>query len=206
VEPRYLQVSRRTMLTGLTGLVVAMGTTACGDGDEQAFGTPSGDASSESDGGGAGSRAAGDPVPASASMVVDFAFEAGDSRGPTRNPYIAVWIETPDERMVRTLSLWHLQQNERWLGELKRWFSVAEGDGSVSSATRVPGQYSVQWDCTDAQGAKVAAGEYFVCIEASREHGPYELIREPMQLAGAPAKKAFSPMGELTSASAAYSV
>jgi hypothetical protein len=204
---RYAEVSRRSVLAALA-LGAGGALVACSDGDEAALGgTQAADGA-----GGAGSSGDAAPaegaVPAGAALEIRFAFAVGDQgRGPARNPYIAVWIETPAEEVITTILVWHLQQNERWLGELKRWYSVAGGgDASVSSATRVPGEYAVQWDCADSSGSRVAAGEYYVCIEASREHGPYELIREPITLGTSPAEKAFPPSGELTTASVVYTL
>ncbi len=211
---RYLAISRRAALSALAlGAYGALA--ACSDGDEEALAAGPASAGDAAPGAGSGAAAgadafrpeAGDAVPDSAAMTIRFTFAAGDGgRGPARNPYIAVWIETPAEELVTTVALWHLQQNERWLGELKRWYAFGDQKGeSVSGATRVPGQYTLQWDCA-VDGAKVGAGEYYVCIEAAREHGPYELIREPMTLGAAPAEATFPPDGELTAASAAYTV
>lgn len=215
VEPRaaatsrYLAVSRRAVLAALA-LGAGGALAGCSNGDEQALGTGTG---TEPAGAGAAAAdpqrpAASGALPDGASMAIRFTFAVGaEGRGPVRNPYIAVWIETPSEEMVSTIAVWHLQQNERWLGELRRWYAMAGGQGaSVSAATRVPGEYTLEWDCTDPTGAKVAAGEYYVCIEAAREHGPYELIREPMSLGSDPVDKAFQPAGELTAASGAYAV
>ena len=56
--------------------------------------------------------------------------------------------------------------------------------GSVSSATRAPGQYTFKWDMKDEQGKPVKPGSYTVCIEAAREHGTYQLMRQPIDLTG----------------------
>jgi hypothetical protein len=45
-----------------------------------------------------------------------------------------------------------------------------------------------------------------VCIEAAREHGPYELIRESITLGTRPMQKSLADKGELTAASVAFSV
>ena len=65
---------------------------------------------------------------------------------------------------------------------------MAEGTdilGSVSSATRAPGRYTFKWDMKDEQGKPVKPGTYTVCIEAAREHGTYQLMRQPMDFSGA---------------------
>ena len=42
----------------------------------------------------------------------------------------------------------------------------------------MPGAYKIVWDGNDDKKAPVVQGDYFVCIEAAREHGPYEIVRE----------------------------
>ena len=108
-----------------------------------------------------------------------------------RRPYVAVWIEDADKYPLRTLALWF--DRVRWLPELKAWYhddrlrSMAEGNditGSLSSATRPPGKYKVKWDGKDNKGALVKAGKYTVCIEASREHGTYRMLRREIDFNG----------------------
>ena len=48
-----------------------------------------------------------------------------------------MWIESTGEEMVSTLAIWHMQQNERWLHELKRWYTVSGGYETNTSATKV---------------------------------------------------------------------
>ncbi len=76
-----------------------------------------------------------------------------------RRPYVAVWIEDKDRFPVRTIALWY--QKPRWLPELRAWShddslrNMAEGTditGSVSSATRPPGKYTLKWDGKDNKG------------------------------------------------------
>lgn len=211
-QSRYAEVSRRALLKGL-GLVTATGTLAsCSNGDSQVF-VSSTPATSEAttgaaSSGGPGPAASGPPLPASASLKVDFTFAAGGDGGggPARNPYIAVWIESTGEEMVGTLAIWHAQQNERWLHELKRWYTVSGGFEVNTGPTRVPGTYSVQWNGVGREGSRVPSGQYFICIEAAREHGPYELIREPLTLGTAAVSKQLAPQGELTAAAVSYRV
>ena len=137
-------------------------------------------------------------------MVVRFTYAAADSER-VRNPYIAVWIEDAEGELVDTIALWFLQSQKgtRWLNELQRWSSV---DGSsttidtVSSATRTPGDYALTWDLTDADGRPVPAGDYHVCIESAREHGPYSLIREQVTLGDGDVTTELPPDGELRDA------
>lgn len=115
---------------------------------------------------------------ASGTATIAFTYTAnssdGGGRGGVRNPYIAVWIEDSSGALVKTVSLWHLQNGQdRWLNELSEWYQASSGVETNSSATRAPGSYTVAWDLTNAQGAAVADGSYTVCVEALREHGPY---------------------------------
>ena len=111
-----------------------------------------------------------------------------------RRPYVAVWIEDADHFPIRTLALW--TQNPRWLPELKSWYhddqirNLSEGTDisrTVSSATRPPGKYTLKWDGKDNEGKPVKAGAYTVVIEASREHGGYQIERHEMNFTGKPA-------------------
>ena len=121
-----------------------------------------------------------------------------------RRPYVAVWIEDADHFPVRTLSLW--TQNPRWLPELKQWYredqirNLSEGTDvsrTVGSATRPPGKYTLRWDGKDNEGKPVKAGEYTVVIEASREHGGYQLDHKAISFTGVPAQVTVAPGQEL---------
>ncbi len=110
-----------------------------------------------------------------------------------RRPYVAVWIEDKDRFPVRTIALWY--QKPRWLPDLKSWYrddrlrAMAEGSEitrSVSSATRPPGKYTLRWDGKDNNGKPVKSAKYAVCIEAAREHGTYQIIRQEIDFNGTP--------------------
>lgn len=126
-----------------------------------------------------------------------------------RNPYVAVWIEDAAGKLVKTLALWHEQRGgqDRWLSEMKAFFALGAGDAdTVSSVTRQPGSYSVQWDGAAADGSRATAGTYQVFVEAAREHGPYELVQQQVTLGSKAASFELQPSGELTAASATYAV
>lgn len=136
---------------------------------------------------------------------------ANINSGGYRRPYVAVWVEDADRFPVRTLALWY--QKPRWLPDLKAWSrgdrmrSLAEGTDltrSVSSATRPAGKYNLKWDGKDNQGKPVKPGKYTVFIEAAREHGTYQLMRQEMDFRGV--AKQFSVPGntEIASASLNY--
>jgi hypothetical protein len=112
-------------------------------------------------------------------------------------PYVAVWIEDANGRPVRTLSAWvnTSGRGPRYIRELRRWFSMEreqeEAGGpdlitTVSSATRLPGQYTVTWNGRDDRGNVVDQGNYRVLIEAAREHGSYQLMQQDLALGAKP--------------------
>ena len=128
-----------------------------------------------------------------------------------RRPFVAVWIEDKDKFPVRTVALWF--DKARWLPDLKSWYrgdrlrAMAEGTditSSVSSATRSPGKYTLKWDGKDDKGKLVKPGKYTVLIEAAREHGTYQLIRQEMDFSGVPKQINLPGNVEITSASLDY--
>lgn len=135
-----------------------------------------------------------------AQMQVDFTFDATGG-GRVHNPYIAVWIEDTAGDLVQTVSLWYRSDESKYLRELRRWNSKNSSTAMTTGATRLPGVFSVAWDGTDIDGNVVADGDYFVCIEAARENGPYQLIRDAVSVTGSLARTELMPSGELTSAS-----
>lgn len=90
-----------------------------------------------------------------------------------KRPYVAVWIENHDQKVVRTLAIWGTQG--RYLPELTKWWRATGGDHSViqavSRATRQPGAYTLAWDGLDQRGEPLPAGEYKIWVEINREHG-----------------------------------
>lgn len=125
-----------------------------------------------------------------------------------RRPYVAVWVEDKDKFPIRTVALW--LEKDRWLPELKGWYRddrlrlLAEGNEivtTVSSATRPPGKYTLKWDGKDAKGALVKPGKYTICIEASREHGSYQILRQEIDVTTAPKQFPLTGGTEIASAS-----
>jgi hypothetical protein len=136
----------------------------------------------------------------SAAMKLEINFEFAAPGGfRYKPPYVAVWLENAQGAQVHTLALWFEQSNKgpRWLNELKRWYRSGNLTTTVSSPTRQPGKYNLIWDGKDDKGNLVTQGEYYVCIEMAREHGPYQLFREKLNLTTSAVKKAFTPEGEL---------
>ncbi|MCC7043163.1 MAG: DUF2271 domain-containing protein [Acidobacteria bacterium] len=131
--------------------------------------------------------------------------------GRARRPYVAVWIEDKDHQHVRTLALWVARP--RWLPDLRAWYRAdrtrAQAEGTdlvstVSSATRAPGRYTLTWDGMNQQGKPVSPGAYTVFIEAAREHGTYQLMRQDVTVGGAAIHVEIPGNAEVTAASIDY--
>lgn len=136
-------------------------------------------------------------------LAVNFEFVAGGGR--YKPPYIAVWLENTQGLSVRTLALWFEQgRGQRWLNELRRWYRNGNLQDTTSGPTRMPGKYSLVWDGKDDKGNLVNQGDYYVCVELVREHGPYELMREKLSFEGTAFSRSFTPGSELKEVSLAY--
>lgn len=152
------------------------------------------------------SAATGKPWTAGMALDVNFTV-ATQASGRIKRPYVAVWIENESGDTVRNLSVWVQQSrlNPRWLAELRRWTRQnTELLGTVSSATRNPGSYAVQWDGKTDRGALAEQGDYYVCIETAREHGPYSLVRGKVTVGASAFKKTLGADNDIEAASVAY--
>lgn len=138
-----------------------------------------------------GASRAGPPWDDNYELAVDFQI-AQPNQGRYHRPYVAIWVEDASGTAVRTLTLWvnTSGRGPRYIHELRRWFSAEQGGANlistVSSATRLPGKYSVVWNGRDDAGRPVAQGNYKVLIEAAREHGSYQLIQQDLTLTTTP--------------------
>ena len=102
----------------------------------------------------------------------------GGGRGGAKRPYVAIWIEDENDKVVRNLIIWGNQ--DRYIPELSAWWKANNGNErrirSLTSATRAPGKYNVVWNGRDDEGRPVPQGEYHVYVEINREHGRH--VRE----------------------------
>ena len=130
-------------------------------------------------------------------------------------PYVAVWVEDPSGRRVRTISLWvnTSGRGPRYIRELRRWFDgerEQEDAGgpdlisTMSGATRLPGRYLVTWNGRDDRGNVVDQGTYRVIVEAAREHGTYQLMQQELRLATTPVAADLGSNEEIASARVEY--
>ena len=103
-------------------------------------------------------------------------------------PYVAVWIERPDNTAVRTLAVWYQQtanaegDGKDWLKDMRTWWRrggralTLPADG-ISSATKAPGRHTVAVPAARLRG--LPAGDYVMVVEAARELGGREVVRVP---------------------------
>ena len=126
-------------------------------------------------------------------MDVEIAQIPAQGGARIERPYLAIWIEDKDKVPVRTLTVLYRTNEARFLADLRGWYradrlrALTEGTeilNSVSSATRSPGKYTFKWDLKDHQGTLVKPDTYTVCIEAAREHGTYQIMRQAIDLSG----------------------
>ncbi|HCL05569.1 MAG TPA: DUF2271 domain-containing protein [Chitinophagaceae bacterium] len=105
-----------------------------------------------------------------------------------RRPFVAVWVTDADKKPVRLLALWF--NKPKWLNDMRSWYATYYGQfssgpnniSSTSSATRTPGKYTLKWDGKDDNGNLVKQGTYTVFIEAAREHGTYQIMRQEIKI------------------------
>lgn len=111
---------------------------------------------------------------------------------PYHRPFVAIWLETPKRKGVATFTV--LYDDAEWLKDLRQWWRkqgrrMKDVDG-VSSASRKPGQHTLQWQTPD-----VPAGDYLLCFEAAREAGGREFVHIPVQL-GDSGQQTYEALGQ----------
>jgi hypothetical protein len=116
-------------------------------------------------------------------MECSIDLEIANLGGYARRPYVAIWIEDEKGNPIRRIALWY--RKPRWLVDLRYWSSGSRNAdyniSSITGATRGSGKYAVVWDGKDDAGQYVNQGNYTVIIEAAREHGSYQLMKQSMK-------------------------
>jgi hypothetical protein len=139
--------------------------------------------------------------------------EAG--QGGYRRPYVAVWVEDAEGKPVKTVLLFVSMggPGPRWVTDLKRW---SKNDRerrktdkkdilyTISKPTRPPGTYEALWDGKDDRGNPLPPGKYTILLEAAREHGTYQLIRQEIELGAEGFTKDLEGNVEISSATLEY--
>jgi FAD:protein FMN transferase len=150
-------------------------------------------------------------------LVVNFEINHPEAEaGRYRRPYVVVWVEDKDGNLVRTLSLWVSMGGAgpfQWMPDLKRWYTAdterklrdkKELFFTLARPTRPPGKYRVIWDGKDNFKNVLPAGEYTIWIEAAREHGTYQDMRQKVTIADKPFTEELKGNVEIRSASIEY--
>ena len=106
-------------------------------------------------------------------------------------PYVAAWIESADGQVAAQLSVLYdigMRDNEgtKWLKDLRQWWRRGGRDldmpvDGLSAATRPVGRHPLKFDSTKPPLASLAAGDYRLMVEASREVGGRELLQIDFQ-------------------------
>ncbi|MFI3245210.1 MAG: DUF2271 domain-containing protein [Ferrimonas sp.] len=149
------------------------------------------------------------PVPASAQLTIDLEIADTGDANPAR-PYVAIWLENEDNQMAAQWALWTGSQTE-WLKDIRTWYrkfgryQVDSIDG-YSSATRAIGAHSIKPPLTDLAGKPLSQGQYTLYIEAVREHGGRDLIRQPLQLTQKSQQLSLPAQAELGAITITYQV
>jgi hypothetical protein len=109
-------------------------------------------------------------------------------------PYIAVWVENPDQSTATHLAVWYQtdpkkEDGTQWLKDLRQWWRRGGRElempvDGVTGATRPAGAHTLTFKSSDKQLAKLAPGKYNLVVEATREVGGRELLRLPFEWPG----------------------
>jgi len=104
-------------------------------------------------------------------------------------PYLAIWLERPDQSHAANLAVWYDtklkdKEGEKWLKDLRQWWrrsgrSLEMPVDGVSAATRAVGSHTLKFTDQQAPLKTLEAGEYRLVVEAAREVGGRELLRIP---------------------------
>jgi len=105
-------------------------------------------------------------------------------------PYVALWVEDPSGKHVTNLSVWYQQtanaegHGTKWLPDLRQWWrksgrTLSVPVDGITGPTRPAGKHQLSFRDTQPQLRGVAAGQYVLVVESSREVGGRELVRVP---------------------------
>jgi hypothetical protein len=107
-------------------------------------------------------------------------------------PYVAMWIERPDQSVAANLAVWYdiqpksKEDGTTWLKDMRTWWRRSGRElkmpvDGVSGATRPPGTHQLTFSGAKPPMASLAPGSYHVVVEAAREVGGRELLRVPFE-------------------------
>jgi hypothetical protein len=106
-------------------------------------------------------------------------------------PYVAVWIENPDQSIATHLAVWYQTDTKKedgtqWLKDLRQWWrrggrELAVPVDGVTGATRPVGEHRIALKGNSAALSQLAPGKYALVTEAVREVGGRELVKIPFE-------------------------
>jgi hypothetical protein len=106
-------------------------------------------------------------------------------------PYIAAWLERPDQSVAAHLNVWYdvnLKEHEgaKWLKDMRLWWRRIGRDlklpaDGMTGATRAPGAHELRFGARQAPLVQLEGGDYRLVVEAVREVGGRELIEIPFR-------------------------
>lgn len=106
-------------------------------------------------------------------------------------PYVAIWIEKPDQSVQKNLAAWYSskkaangEEGNKWLKDLRQWWRKSGREQSlpidgVSGATRPVGEQTLSFTEGKEPFGTLPPGQYNIAVEAAREKGGREIIRVP---------------------------
>lgn len=105
-------------------------------------------------------------------------------------PYVAVWLQSPDRKIVRDIAVWYdyklpKEEGKKWLKDMRQWWRVsgrnqAELADGITGATQPVGTHTIKVAPSHPALADLPAGDYELMVEASREKGGREVVRLPL--------------------------
>lgn len=115
-------------------------------------------------------------------------------------PYVAIWIEQPNQAHVANLAVWYdtkmaNKEGEKWLKDMRQFWRRSGRtlefpvDG-VSGATKAVGSHSLSFKDDHPAFKNLAQGDYNLVVEAAREVGGRELVRVPFSWPATQAQQA----------------
>jgi hypothetical protein len=118
-------------------------------------------------------------------------------------PYVAAWIERPDQSVATTLAVWYDVKNKgnaegegtKWLKDIRQWWRRTGRElqmpvDGISTATRPAGKHQIAFNEGSVALPKLAPGAYKLYVEAAREVGGREIVSIPFEW---PPKQAEQP-------------
>jgi thiamine biosynthesis lipoprotein ApbE len=121
--------------------------------------------------------------------------------GRPEREYVAVWIQDPLQNHIKTLAVWGNDKYQRQA--LRVWIGLAVR-GLRASATKNLGSYTLDWDGTDQAGKAVNQGNYYICVEASSEHGGHYYAQKEVNFGATKVTSAIAKDGAIDNSSITY--